>query len=134
MRVERFEVDTTGRRVVDITERVFLFVRQVTEEGLLSLFVPHATAGLALIETGSGSEGDLVDAIERLLPRDADYRHRHGSEGHGADHLLPAFVASFLVLPVVDGRAILGTWQRVVIVDTNRENNSRTVVLSFLAG
>jgi secondary thiamine-phosphate synthase enzyme len=134
MRVERFEVDTTGRRVVDITERVLLFVRQGTEDGLLSVFAPHATAGLALIETGSGSEGDLVDAIERLLPRDADYRHRHGSEGHGADHLLPAFVASSLVLPVVDGRAILGTWQRVVIVDTNRENNSRTVVLSFLAG
>jgi secondary thiamine-phosphate synthase enzyme len=134
MRVERFEVDTTGRRVVDITERVLLFVRQGTEDGLLSVFVPHATAGLALIETGSGSEGDLVDAIERLLPRDADYRHRHGSEGHGADHLLPVFVASSLVLPVVDGRAILGTWQRVVIVDTNRENNSRTVVLSFLAG
>jgi secondary thiamine-phosphate synthase enzyme len=133
MRVERFEVDTTGRRVVDITERVLLFVRRGTEDGLLSVFVPHATAGLALIETGSGSEGDLVDAIERLLPRDAHYRHRHGSEGHGADHLLPAFVSSSLVLPVVDGAAILGTWQRVVIVDTNRENNSRSVVLSFLA-
>lgn len=134
MRVERLEVDTTGKRIVEITERVLDFVRKGTEDGLLAVFVPHATAGVALIETGSGSEGDLVDAIERLLPRDAAYRHRHGSEGHGADHLLPAFVPSSLVLPVVDGEVVLGTWQRVVIVDTNRENNARTVVLSFLAG
>jgi secondary thiamine-phosphate synthase enzyme len=98
------------------------------------VFVPHATAGLALVETGAGSEGDLVEAIERLLPRDGRYRHRHGSEGHGADHLLPAFVSASLVLPVVDGDVVLGTWQRVVIVDTNRENNARSVLLSFVAG
>jgi secondary thiamine-phosphate synthase enzyme len=134
MRVERLEVDTTGRRVVEITDRVLDFIRRGSEDGLLSVFVPHATAGLALIETGSGSEADLVDAVERLLPRDADYRHRHGSKGHGADHLLPAFVSSSLVLPVVDGQVVLGTWQRIVIVDPNRENNSRTVLLSFLAG
>ena len=76
---------------------------------------------------------DLVEAIERLLPRDDRYRHRHGSEGHGADHLLPAFVSSSLVLPVLDGDVVLGTWQRVVVVDTNRENNARSLVLSFLS-
>ncbi len=134
MRTERITVDTTGRQVIDITDRVLAFAGDLSEDGLLSVFVPHATAGLALIETGAGSEGDLVEAIEGLLPRDDRYRHRHGSEGHGADHLLPAFVASSLVLPVVGGEVVLGTWQRVVIVDTNRENNTRTVLLSFLAG
>lgn len=134
MRIERLTIDTTGRQVVEITDRVVDFVRASGEDGLLSVFVPHATAGLAVIETGAGSEGDLVEAVERLLPRDDRYRHRHGSEGHGADHLLPAFVSSSLVLPVVDGELVLGTWQRVVIVDTNRENNARTVVLSLLPG
>ena len=134
MRTERITVDTTGRQVIDITDRVLAFAGDLGDDGLLSVFVPHATAGLALIETGAGSEGDLVEAIQGLLPRDDRYRHRHGSEGHGADHLLPAFVASSLVLPVVGGEVVLGTWQRVVIVDTNRENNARTVLLSFLAG
>jgi secondary thiamine-phosphate synthase enzyme len=96
--------------------------------------VPHATAGLALIETGAGSEEDLAEAIERVLPRDERYAHGHGSTGHGADHLLPAFVSPSLVLPVQGGRVSLGTWQRVVLVDMNRENNDRTVILSFLAG
>lgn len=134
MRTERITVDTTGRQVLDVTDRVLAFAGDLGEDGLLSVFVPHATAGLALIETGAGSEGDLVEAIEGLLPRDDRYRHRHGSEGHGADHLLPAFVSSSLVLPVVGGEVVLGTWQRVVAVDTNRENNTRTVLLSFLAG
>jgi secondary thiamine-phosphate synthase enzyme len=134
MRAERITVDTTGRQVIDITERVLGFARGLNDDGLLSVFVPHATAGLAVMETGAGSEGDLVEAVERLLPRDERYRHRHGSEGHGADHLLPAFVSSSIVLPVLDGEVVLGTWQRVVVVDTNRENNARTVVLSFLAG
>lgn len=134
MRTERITVDTTGRQVIDITDRVLGFADDLDEDGLLSVFVPHATAGLALVETGAGSEGDLIEAVERLLPRDDRYRHRHGSEGHGADHLLPAFVPSSLVLPVVDGDVVLGTWQRVVIVDTNRENNTRTVLLSFVAG
>jgi secondary thiamine-phosphate synthase enzyme len=134
MRIERLTIDTTGRQVVEITDRVVDFVRASGEDGLLSVFVPHATAGLAVIETGAGSEGDLVEAVEQLLPRDDRYRHRHGSKGHGADHLLPAFVSSSLVLPVVDGELVLGTWQRVVIVDTNRENNARTVVLSLLPG
>ncbi|MGH2675856.1 MAG: secondary thiamine-phosphate synthase enzyme YjbQ [Actinomycetota bacterium] len=134
MRTERITVDTTGRQVIDISDRVLGFAGALEEDGLLSVFVPHATAGLALVETGAGSEGDLIEAVERLLPRDDRYRHRHGSEGHGADHLLPAFISSSLVLPVVDGDVVLGTWQRVVIVDTNRENNARTVLLSFLAG
>lgn len=134
MHTERLTVDTTGRQVIDITDRVLGFAGEIEGDGLLSVFLPHATAGVALIETGAGSEGDLVEAIERLLPRDARYRHSHGSEGHGADHLLAAFISSSLVLPVVGGDVVMGTWQRVVIVDTNRENNARSVVLSFLAG
>ncbi|MGH2661380.1 MAG: secondary thiamine-phosphate synthase enzyme YjbQ [Actinomycetota bacterium] len=134
MRTARFTVDTTGRVVVEITEPVLAFAREGGEDGLLNVFVPHATAGVALIETGAGSEEDLAEAIERLLPREGRYAHRHGSPGHGADHLLPAFVSSSLVVPVTGGEAILGTWQRVVVVDTNRENNTRTVVLSLVAG
>jgi secondary thiamine-phosphate synthase enzyme len=134
MHSERFTVDTRGRTVVELTDRVLAFASDRGRDGLLSVFLPHATAGLALIETGSGSEEDLAQAIERLLPRDERYAHRHGSSGHGADHLLPAFVSSSLVLPVHGGRVSLGTWQRVVLVDTNRENNDRTVILSFLAG
>jgi secondary thiamine-phosphate synthase enzyme len=134
MRTASFQVDTTGREVVEITDRVTAFAREAGGDGMLSVFVPHATAGLALIETGAGSEEDLSAAIERLLPRRERYRHGHGSPGHGADHVLPAFVPSSLVLPVHDGEVVLGTWQRVVVVDTNRENNARTVVLSLLPG
>jgi secondary thiamine-phosphate synthase enzyme len=132
MRTSRFVVDTTGREVAEITDRVTTFAREAGGDGLLSVFVPHATAGVTLIETGAGSEDDLSDAIERVLPREDRYRHRHGSTGHGRDHLLPAFVSSSLVLPVLGGEVVLGTWQRIVIVDTNRENNDRTVVLSYL--
>jgi len=134
MHSERFTVGTRGRTVVELTDRVLAFASDRGRDGLLSVFLPHATAGLALLETGSGSEEDLAQAIERVLPRDERYAHRHGSSGHGADHLLPAFVSSSLVLPVHGGRVSLGTWQRVVLVDTNRENNDRTVILSFLAG
>jgi secondary thiamine-phosphate synthase enzyme len=134
VRTDRFTIDTSGRIVVEITDRVRAFAREGGEDGLLTVFVPHATAGLALIETGAGSEEDLARALERLLPRDDRYAHRHGSTGHGADHLLPALVPSSLVLPVQHGEAVLGTWQRVVLVDTNRENDRRTVVLSFLSG
>jgi secondary thiamine-phosphate synthase enzyme len=134
MHSDRFTVDTTGRIVVELTDRIRTFARDRGRDGLLSVFVPHATAGLALIETGAGSEGDLVEAIERVLPRDGRYAHRHGSAGHGADHLLPAFVSSSLVVPVKGGEVSLGTWQRVVLVDTNRENNDRTVILSLLEG
>jgi secondary thiamine-phosphate synthase enzyme len=98
------------------------------------VFVPHATAGLALIETGSGSESDLADAVERLLPRQGAYRHRHGSTGHGRDHVLPAFVAPSLTVPVLGGRPALGTWQSLVLVDSNVDNPVRRVRLSFLPG
>lgn len=126
----------TGRRraVVDVTDAVSRFVVG-KGDGLLSVFVPHATAGIALIETGAGSEEDLLDRLDALLPRDdALYRHRHGAPGHGADHLLPALVAPSLVVPVVDGRLALGTWQAIVLVDPNRDNPMRRIRLSFLAG
>jgi secondary thiamine-phosphate synthase enzyme len=101
-------------------------------DGLLNVFVPHATAGVALLETGSGSEPDLADAVERLLPTRDVYRHRHGSTGHGRDHVLPAFVAPSVNVPVLDGRMALGTWQSLVLVDSNGDNPVRTVRLSFL--
>ena len=134
MRTTRFSVDTSSRRALDITEPVQRFARDAGEDGLLVVFVPHATAGLVVIETGSGSEEDLEEAFERLLPRDDRYRHRHGSVGHGADHLLPVFASPSLVLPVVEGSVELGTWQRVVLVDTNRENNERHVMVGILPG
>ena len=127
---ELLRLDTSGRQVVDLTDDVERFCAG-RGDGLCSVFAPHATAGLALMETGSGSEPDLVDALGRLLPRDRSYRHRHGSPGHGADHLLPALVSPSLVLPVLDGRPALGTWQRVVLVDLNTDNPHRTVRLSF---
>jgi secondary thiamine-phosphate synthase enzyme len=109
-------------------------VEKLTGEGLVNVFVPHATAGVALVETGAGSEQDLEEALERLLPRDERYTHRHGSPGHGADHLLPALVCPSIVIPLRDGRMALGTWQRIVLVDPNRDNNRRTVLLSVLQG
>ncbi len=134
METTRFTVDTTGLLVVDVTERVRGFAREAGGDGLVHVFVPHATAGVALMETGAGSERDLEEAIDRLLPREDRYAHRHGSTGHGRDHLLPALVSPSLVLPVAGGQVTLGTWQSVVLVDTNRENNERTVVLSFVPG
>jgi secondary thiamine-phosphate synthase enzyme len=134
MRTAEFDVDTAGRRVVDITQRVTAFAAETGGSGLLHMFLPHATAGLALMETGSGSEGDLEDLLQRLLPREDRYAHRHGSVGHGGDHLMPALISPVLVLLVDDGRLVLGTWQSVVIVDPNRENDHRRVRLSFLAG
>ena len=132
MRSDELRIDTRGRRVVDISGPVRSFAADVGGDGLLHVFVPHATAGLALMETGSGSEGDLEEVLERLLPRDDRYAHRHGSVGHGGDHLLPVFVSSSLTLPVLAGHVALGTWQSVVVVDPNRENNARTVRLSFV--
>lgn len=133
MRAALLDVDTSRSPVVDITDRAEVFVRGAGD-GLLSVFAPHATAGLALMETGSGSEPDLVDALEGLLPRDDRYRHRHGSRGHGADHLLPALVAPSLTIPVQGGRLLLGTWQRVVLVSLNVDNPHRQVRLSLLPG
>lgn len=133
MDTTELRVDTGRRRVTDLTEEVTAFCSG-RGDGLLSVFAPHATAGLALMETGSGSEADLDELLERLLPRDDRYRHRHGSRGHGADHLMPALVSPSLVIPVVGGRPRLGTWQSVVLVDPNDDNPARTVRLSFLAG
>ena len=133
MRTHDLQIDTRNRQVVDITGEVEAFARGAGD-GLLNVFAPHATAGLALIETGSGSERDLVEALERLLPRDERYTHRHGSASHGADHLLPALVAPSLTIPVRGGAMQLGTWQRVVLVDLNRDNPRRTVTLSLLTG
>jgi secondary thiamine-phosphate synthase enzyme len=129
-----FEVDTNGRRVVDLTERVRAFAAETGADGLVNVFLPHATAGLALMETGSGSERDLEEILDRLLPREDRYSHRHGSLGHGGDHLLPVFVSPSLVLPVQEGQLLLGTWQSVVMIDPNRDNDVRRVRLSFVAG
>lgn len=127
------EVDTATRRIVDLTDAVRGFCAG-RRDGLCNVFVPHATAGVAIIETGAGSDADLVDALERLLPRDGRYRHAHGSPGHGADHVLPALVAPSVTVPVGAGEPLLGIWQSIVLVDLNRDNPRRSVRLSFLAG
>jgi secondary thiamine-phosphate synthase enzyme len=133
MRSTELTVDTRTREVVDITDEVAAFARG-DGDGLLSVFALHATAGLALIETGSGTEADLVATLNRLLPRDDRYFHRHGSQGHGADHVLPALVSPSLVIPVERGALVLGTWQRIVLVDLNRDNPHRRVRLDLLSG
>jgi len=134
MRGAEFEIDTKGRFLTDITDRVREFAEDDGRDGLLHVFLPHATAGLALMEMGSGSDEDLLEVVDSLLPREDRYRHRHGSTGHGADHLLPAFMSPSLVLPAEGGRLVLGTWQSLVVVDPNRENNRRTVRLTLLGG
>ncbi len=126
-------VDTSGRTVVDLTEEVRGFGAG-RGDGLINVFAPHATAGLALMEVGSGSEHDLGEALARLLPRDDRYRHRHGARGHGADHVLPALVSPSLTIPVLGGKLQIGTWQSVVLVDVNGDNPERQVRLSFLGG
>jgi len=133
MRSREVPVDTSRSRVVDITEPLEAFAAG-GGDGLLNVLALHATAGLALMESGSGSEADLVAALERLLPRDDRYAHRHGSLGHGADHLLPVLVSPAVTLPVVAGELVLGTWQRVVLVDLNADNPARRVRLDLLAG
>lgn len=125
---------TTGSTLVtDITADVADFCRG-RGDGLCLVFVPHATAGVALLETGSGSESDLAQILDHAFPRDAPYRHRHGTHGHGRDHVLPAFVSPSMSVPVIDGVPALGTWQSVVIVDPNVDNPRRQVRLSFVRG
>jgi secondary thiamine-phosphate synthase enzyme len=125
------DVDTSRRRVVDLTPELELFCTGLGD-GLVNAFVPHATAGLALMETGSGSEADLRAALERILPRDDRYGHAHGSPGHGADHLLPALLSPSVTLPVIDGSVAFGTWQSLVMVDLNVDNPERRVRFSFI--
>jgi secondary thiamine-phosphate synthase enzyme len=126
------DVDASRRRIVDLTPELALFCAGLGD-GLVNVFVPHATAGLALMETGSGSEADLLDVLELILPRDDRYGHAHGSHGHGADHLLPALMSPSVTLPVFDGRVAFGTWQSLVLVDLNVDNPDRTVRFSFMA-
>jgi secondary thiamine-phosphate synthase enzyme len=126
-------VRTGSTLVTDLTAELERFCAG-RGDGLAHVFVPHATAGVAVMETGSGSEADLAAAIDRILPRTDVYRHRHGSTGHGRDHVLPAFVAPSLAVPVLDGHPALGTWQSVVLVDSNADNPVRHVRLSFLGG
>ena len=127
---------TTGSReaAVDITDACTGFLSRAAagRDGLLNVFVPHATAGVAVIETGAGSDADLLAQLRELLPADDRWQHRHGSPGHGRDHVLPALVAPHATLPVVGGTLALGTWQSVVLVDTNTDNPRRQVRLSFL--
>ncbi len=131
MQTIEIDIDSSRQQLVDLTTHLERFCAE-QEDGLVNIFVPHATAGLALMELGSGSEVDLLAALERLLPRDGRYRHAHGSSGHGADHLLPVLVSPSLTLPVIGGRAALGTWQSLVLVDLNVDNPRRHVRLSFV--
>lgn len=129
-----FEVRTGDREVVlDITDHCQEYAGARGGDGLLHVFVPHATAGVAVLETGAGSDDDLLTALGELLPADDRWRHRHGSRGHGRSHVLPALVPPYATLPVLDGRLGLGTWQSVCLVDLNVDNAVRTVRLSFLA-
>ncbi len=133
MDTDVLEIDSSRRRTVDLTEEVREFCAS-HQDGLCNVFVPHATAGVAIIETGAGSDDDLVDTLENLLPRDDRYRHAHGSPGHGADHVLPALIAPSVTVPVQGGEPLLGTWQSIVLVDLNRDNPRRSVRLSFING
>lgn len=125
----------SSERVVDVTRECEAFLRDVAQgrDGLLNVFVPHATAGIAIIETGAGSDDDLLAALHTLLPADDRWQHRHGSPGHGRDHVLPAIVPPHATLPVLNGQLELGTWQSVCLVDTNTSNTDRRVRLSFLS-
>lgn len=134
MRCELLTVRTGSHpQVHDLTPDCGQFVAGAGD-GLLSVFVPHATAGIAILETGAGSDDDLLVALDELLPRDKRWRHRHGSAGHGRDHVLPAFIAPSVTVPVLGGKLQLGVWQSICLIDTNVDNPEREVRLSFLAG
>jgi secondary thiamine-phosphate synthase enzyme len=128
---------TTGvdPALVDLTDDCAGFLAEIgATDGLLNVFVPHATAGLVVVELGAGSDADILAALDRLLPRDDRWRHRHGSPGHGADHVLPLLAPPSLSIPVVAGRMTLGTWQSIALLDPNRDNPRRTVRLAFVEG
>jgi secondary thiamine-phosphate synthase enzyme len=132
MRSDIITVRTGARPAVhDLSAECKGFVNGLGD-GLLNVFVPHATAGIAVLETGAGSDDDLLSALDAVLPRDARWQHRHGSAGHGRDHVLPAFIAPSVIVPVLGGRLQLGTWQSICLVDTNVDNPDREVRLSFL--
>ena len=134
MRSEEIQIRTGADEVVhDLTRECQRFLEDESGDGLLHVWVPHATAGVAIIETGAGSD-DLLTALERILPRDVKWRHRHGTPGHGRDHVMPALVPPYATIPVLGGVLTLGTWQSICLVDTNVDNPVRTVRLSFLAG
>lgn len=137
MKSLELEVRTgTARGFTDLTPACARFAAEASAggDGLLHVFVPHATAGVVVIELNAGSEEDAIVALDRLLPRDDRWRHRHGSPGHGADHVLPLLVSPSLSVPVIAGRLTLGTWQSITLVDPNEDNATRHVRLSFLAG
>ena len=137
MRSLEIEVRTgSARGLTDLTPACVRFAAEASGggDGLLSVFVPHATAGVVVVELGAGSEADTMAALDRLLPRDDRWRHRHGSPGHGADHVLPLLAGPSLSVPVVGGKLALGTWQSIALLDPNEDNATRRVRLSFLAG
>ncbi|CAN5266548.1 secondary thiamine-phosphate synthase enzyme YjbQ [soil metagenome] len=136
MHAREITVDSgTNPTLVDLTRACADFLHEAdADDGLLVIFVPHATAGIVVVELGAGSDDDLLDALDRLLPRDDRWRHRHGSPGHGADHVLPLLVPPSLTVPVVGGKMTLGTWQSIALLDPNRDNPRRTVRLSYLPG
>jgi secondary thiamine-phosphate synthase enzyme len=129
---------TTGteERIHNLTAECERFLAEVAggRDGLLHVWVPHATAGLAVIEVGAGTEADLLTALSELLPRETAWRHAHGAKGHGRDHVMPALVPPYASIPVIEGQMTLGTWQSLVLVDLNRSNPQREIRLSFLAG
>ena len=137
--MQSVEIEVRTGRVrgfTDLTPACARFAAEASGggDGLLSVFVPHATAGLVVLELGAGSESDALAALDRLLPRDDRYFHRHGSAGHGADHVLPLLAAPSITIPVLAGRLALGTWQSVTLLDPNADNGTRRVRLSFLPG
>ena len=136
METRQLSVETADvAGLTDLTDACASFLADIAaEDGLLTVFVPHATAGVVVVELGAGSDADLLAALERLLPHDDRWRHRHGSPGHGADHVLPLLVSPSLTVPVVDGRMTLGTWQSIALLDPNGDNRRRSVRLAFLAG
>ena len=132
MRTEEISVRTgPARGLTDITRQCAAFVAD-QGDGLLQVFLPHATAGLIIIELGAGSERDVMEALDRLLPRDDRWVHRHGSPGHGADHVLPLLAPPTLTVPVLGGELALGTWQSIALLDPNSDNAARAVRLSFV--
>jgi secondary thiamine-phosphate synthase enzyme len=137
MQTSELQVSTgRGRGFHDLTGACEAFVREAAGggDGLLSVFVPHATAGIVILELGAGSDHDAMAALDRLLPRDDRWVHRHGSPGHGADHVLPLLVSPSLTVPVLGGRLALGTWQSIALLDPNQDTATRTVRMSFVAG